>query len=257
MKIFRFFLLSLAGAGVLSAQTAAPAKPAAPAVVVPSVDASPAFKAIDWKADPTMTEYARQAGSRAIADWVADFMTKSFPAKRYAVFPLGADLDDQYFTTQLKTEFANRALGTDYSVYTREDPEWDKIVEAEMKMGDQTGDIMQKGTIQEWGRQNGVQGRIRGRITGVYVGAAPSKSSIRMADDAKMLQVRISMQAYEIETGRLLWGAEKVTAVLLPDDSLVVPGTKRQWILYGVAGIAGIIVLLLIFRMVGAANRPR
>ncbi|MDI1337979.1 MAG: hypothetical protein PSU94_17495 [Lacunisphaera sp.] len=257
MKIFRLLLISLAGAGVLAAQTATPASATAPAVVVPSVDASPAFKPIDWKADPTMTEYARQAGSRAIAEWVGDFVTKTFPSKRYAVFPLGADLDDHYFTTQVKTEFANRALGTEYSLYTREDPEWDKIVENEIKLGDQVGDTMQKGTIQEWGRQNGVQGGIRGRITGVYVGAAPSKNAVRMADDAKMLQVRISLQAYEIETGRLLWGAEKVAAVMLPDDSLVVPGTKRQWILYGVAGFAGLVVLLLIFRALGAANRPR
>ena len=257
MKLLCLFLLSLAGAGVLFAQTAAPAKAPAPVVVAPAVPASPVFKPIDWKADPTMTEYAKQAGSRAVAEWVTDFISKNVPAKRFAVFPLGSDLDDGYFTMQVKTEFANRALGTDYSLYAREDPEWDKIVADEMKLGDQSGDTMQKGTIQEWGRQNGVQGRIRGRITGVYLGTAPSKNAVRMADDAKMLQVRISLQAYELETGRLLWAAEKVAAVALPDDSLVVPGTKRQWITYAAAALGGIVVLFILFRALGAANRPR
>ena len=48
-----------------------------------------------------------------------------------------------------------------------------------------------------------------------------------------------------------------IAAVQLPDESLVVPGTKRQWVLYGAAGLGGLIVLLLIFRALGAANRPR
>jgi hypothetical protein len=78
-----------------------------------------------------------------------------------------------------------------------------------------------------------------------------------MADDAKVLQVRIVLQAFEVETGRLLWGSEKIAAVQLPDEGLVVPGTKRQWVLYGAAGLGGLIVLLLIFRALGAANRPR
>jgi len=258
MKLSRLLLCFLPLVAVLSAQqSAAPA--AAKAVSVPTVDASPAFKAIDWKADPTMTEYAKQAGSRAIADWAADFLSKNLPAKRFAVMRLGSDLDDGYFTSQARNEISSRALGTDYSLYTREDPEWDRIVDAEMKRGDQTGDMMEKSSIQQWGRQTGVQGVIRGRITGVYVGPAKATNAagVRLADDAKQLQVRIAMQVFEVETGRLLWGGERVAAVMLPGGEIEVGLTRLQLIKYAAYALGGLVALFIVFRLVGAAGRPR
>ncbi len=256
MKILRLCFLFVFGAASLWAQSPAPA---AKAVSVPTVEASPAFKPIDWKADPTMTEYAKQAGSRAIADWVADFISKSVPAKRFAIMRLASDLDDGYFTTQARNEFSSHALGTDYSLYTREDPEWDRIVDAEMKRGDQTGDMMEKSSIQQWGRQTGVQGVIRGRITGVYVGPAKATNAagVRLADDAKQLQVRIAMQVFEVETGRLLWGGERVAAVMLPGGEIEVGFTRIQLIKYAAYALGGLIALFIVFRLVGAAGRPR
>jgi hypothetical protein len=252
-KLFALLLLSASSAALLAQTTTGPAKAATPAA--PAV--TPAFKPVDWKSDPEMTEYAKQAGTLAVQEWVSDFLAKQFPAKRFAVFPLGSDLDDGYFTLQVRNEFASRALGTDYSLYTRQDPEWEAIVQKEMTMGYEREGMMQEDTIARWGRENGVQGAIRGRISGVYLGQGPGSGGIRMADDAKVLQVRVLLQAFEIETGRLLWGAEKTAAVALPDDSLVVPGTKRQWILYGAAGLGGLILLMILHRMFSAANRPR
>lgn len=263
MKMIRLALTAVAlGATTLTlpAQTAAKpavAKPAvaAPAVVAPAI--TPAMKPVNWKADPIMTEFAKQAGNIAVEQWVTEFLGKQFPAKRYAVFPVGSDLDDGYFTLQVRNEFASRALGSEYSLYTREDPEWQAIVEKEMKMGFDREGMMQEDTIQKWGRENGVQGAIRGRITGVFIGAAAGGSGVRMADDAQVLQVRVVLQAFEVETGRLLWGAEKIGAVMLPDESLVVPGTKRQWILYGAGAFAGLILLMMIMRGLKSSNRPR
>ena len=252
MKTLRLSLLSLLGAASVWAQ--APAKPA-PAAPLPAV--TPALKPIDWKADPTMTEYAKQAGTVAVANWMAEFLAKQFPAKRFALLPLGSDLDDGYFTLQARNEFASRANGTDYTLYTRDDSEWKALLK-EIRVGDQEGDTMDTATIQKFGRIQGVQGIIRGRISGVYVGLANADSgAVHLADDAKVLQVRIILQAFEVETGRLLWGSEKMATVALPDDSLVVPGTKRQWLLYGAAGIAGILVLFILLRALKAANGPR
>ena len=253
MKKLTLLLLSLLTAGALQAQTATPAPAAQPATVA----VTPALKPVNWKADPTMTEYAKQAGNLALQEWVADFMTKQFPAKRYAIFPLGSDLDDGYFTLQLRNEFSNRALGSDYSLYTREDPEWQRIVEKEMRMGFDREGMMDEETIARWGRENGVQGAVRGRISGVYLGQGAGSGGIRLADDAQILQVRVLMQVFEIETGRLLWGAEKVAAVQLPDESLIVPGTKRQWILYGGAALGVLLLLGILHRILSAANRPR
>ena len=252
MKILHLSVILLLGAETVWAQAPAKAAPAAPAPAL-----MPAMKPVDWKADPMMTEYAKQAGSRALADWMADFLARKISAKSFALLPLGSDLDDGYFTLQARNEFASRASGTDYSLYTRDDAEWKSLLQ-EIRVGDQEGDTMDPATIQKFGRIQGVQGIIRGRISGVYTGmAGPGTGGVRMADDAKVLQVRIIMQAFEVETGRLLWGSEKIAAVSLPDDSLVVPGTKRQWILYGAGGIGAILILFVLARMLKSANSPR
>jgi hypothetical protein len=255
MNILRLFLAAAVFGSATLIATAQTAGQPAPAPVAPPI--TPAMKPVDWKSDPAMTEYAKQAGNLAIEQWVSEFLSKQLPAKRYAVFPVGSDLDDGYFTLQVRNQFASRALGTDYSLYTREDPEWQAIVEKEMKMGYEREGMMQEETVQKWGRENGVQGAVRGRITGVYLGSAPSKGGVRMADDAKVLQVRVALQAFEVETGRLLWGGEKVGMVQLPDESLVVPGTKRQWILYGAAALGGLVLLVIVLRVLKSANRPR
>jgi hypothetical protein len=255
MKTLCFSLLFICGAMTGWAQ-----KPATPAAAVPAAPApiiNPAMKPVDWKADPTMTEYAKQAGSRAIAEWMTDFLSKQFSAKRFALLPLGSDLDDGYFTLQARNEFASRSNGTEMSLYTREDSEWKSLLQ-EIRVGDQEGDTMDSATIQKFGRIQGVQGVIKGRVSGVYTGpASTTAGAVRMADDAKVLQVRVIMQAFEVETGRLLWGGERIAAVLLPDDSLVVPGTKRQWILYSAAGLGGLILLLILMRVLKSANGPR
>lgn len=253
MKILTTLHVALLAAAPLFAQSGATTTaPAAQPLAV-----SPAMKPVAWKADPTMTEYAKQAGTLAIEQWVGEFLGKQFAAKRYAIFPVGSDLDDGYFTLQIRNIFSSAALGSDYSLYTREDPEWASIVEKEMRMGFDREGMMDEETIARWGRENGVQGAIRGRISGVFLGQGSGTGGLRMADDAQILQVRVLLQAFEIETGRLLWGAERFAAVQLPDESLIIPGTKRQWILYGAGAIGLLLVLFILHRMFLASSRPR
>src|SRR5258708_15309860 len=190
MKTLRFSLLFLFGAVTVWAQAPAKAAPAAPAPAL-----TPAMKPVGWKADPVMTEYAKQAGSRALADWMAEFLSKKFSAKSFALLPLGSDLDDYYFTLQARNEFAGRAAGTDFSLFTRDDDEWKSLLK-EIRIGDQEGDTMATATIQKFGRIQGVQGIIRRRISGVYTGIANTGAcGVHMADDAKVLQVRVILQA--------------------------------------------------------------
>lgn len=229
-------------------KAAAPAQPAAPAV-------TPALKPVDWKADPTMTEYAKQAGSIAIGEWMSEFAAKQLPVKRFAVFRLGADLDDGYFTLQARNEFTSRTAGTEYTLYTREKGEL-AILDSEAVLADNFRGTMDEATVEEF-ETKGVQGYILGRVSGVFLGQGTGSGGVRMADDAQILQVRILLQAFEVKTGRLLWGAEKIAAVALPDESLVVPGTKRQWILYGGGALLGLILLMMLHRMLLGANRPR
>jgi len=248
LRIFATFALSAAGL-YFSPAAANAASPVVPLAI-------PGLKKIDYKADPVMTEYAKQAGSQAVGEWMTDFIGKKFAAKRYVLLPLAGDVDDGYFTLLARNEFTNHAAGTDYSLYTRDDDE-SKALIAEIRRGDQEGDTMETTTVQKFGRIQGVQGIIRGRIAGVFIGASPSPGGIRMADDQQMLQIRIVMQAFEVETGRQLWGAEKMATVLLPDDSMMIPGTKRQWVMYGAAGLLVLIVLIVFLRSMKSAHRPR
>lgn len=246
-----FIFLACAG------RAAAGATPsAAPVVAQPS--AIPGLKPIDYKADPQITEYAKQAGSIAIAEWISEFFGKPVDAKRFAVLPLANDLDDGYFTLQARNEFANRALGTEFSLYTRDDPEWAALL-SEIRRGDQEGDTMDQATIQKFGRVQGVQGIIRGRVTGVFLGDLPSSNAVglRLADDAKVLQVRIALQAFEVETGRQLWGTEKVAAVGIPGETLEVNVTRAELVGYAGGALLLIVVLFLILRAMKSAGRPR
>src|SRR5882724_541704 len=90
LRIFATFALSAAGL-YFSPAAANAASPVVPLAI-------PGLKKIDYKADPVMTEYAKQAGSQAVGEWMTDFIGKKFAAKRYVLLPLAGDVDDGYFT---------------------------------------------------------------------------------------------------------------------------------------------------------------
>src|SRR2546429_430172 len=87
--------------------------------------------------------------------------------------------------------------------FTVADVDRTKSLIAEIRKGEQEGDDMHASTALKFGRVQGVQGIIHARIDGVFVGSSPSPGGIRMADDQQVLQVRILLQAFEAETGRL------------------------------------------------------
>jgi hypothetical protein len=226
--------------------------PAAPQPVM-----SGQVTAIPFPTDTIDAEYARRAGNAAIRQWVAEFLARNPGPRRYAVLPLDRDIDGAYFTEQVRNAFADLAGGTDYALFTRDDATWNALLN-EIRRGDQFGDTMEPSTIQQFGRIQGVEGIISGRIGGIYTASAHVGSgAVQLAGEGKAIQVRISLQAYAVETGQLLWGAERSAAEMLPRDVIVLPGSQRDWILWGGAGLLGLIILMFLFSRIAAANRPR
>ena len=253
MKTLPFLsLLGLLATNLL-AQTTVPA-------VKPHVTETrdlPGLQSIDYKSDPEVTNAVKLAGSKAITQWMSEFTSKKFDAKRYVILPIVGDIDNGYLTDQARNEFTAAAAGTDYALYTRDDTVM-RTLFTEMQLGDTKSDMMDAATIQKVGRVTGAAGTIFGRVSGVFVGrGAAGPGGIRLADDAKVLQVRIILQAYETETGRMLWGGERFAAVQLTGNDLEVGLTRFQIIKYVAAGLGGLILLVIIIRALGAANRPR
>jgi len=255
MKAPLLFLTCLGLAAGLSAQTATRS------AVTGAVTAGPALKPVDFKSDPAAMEFAKQAGTRAIGDWMREFVGKQLGPKAYAVIPFSGDIDKGYFTDAASSEFSNVILGTDYSLYTSmNDPVLEKLNQEmmqELDAPDRT-DIFDEATIQKFRRVN-VQGLIVGRIAGIYYAEKPTQSGVQVEGfEQKAIQVRVILRAYENSTGRILWGAEKVAAVDMPMGNIVV---KRDWImntlLYGGAGFGLLLLLFILHRMLLGANRPR
>ncbi len=254
MKATLLFLTGLCLASALAAQTAT--RSAATGAV-----AGPALKPVDFKSDPAAMEFAKQAGTQAIGDWMREFVGKQLGPKAYAVIPFSGDIDKGYFTDAASSEFSNVILGTDYSLYTSmNDPVLEKLNQEmmqELDAPDRT-DIFDEATIQKFRRVN-VQGLIVGRIAGIYYAEKPTQSGVQVEGfEQKAIQVRVIIRAYENSTGRILWGAEKVAAVDMPMSNLVV---KRDWImnalLYGGGAFGLLLLLFILHRMLLGANRPR
>lgn len=215
---------------------------------------------IPFPTDTVDAEYARRAGVAAVRQWAADFIQRGVEPKRFAVLPLNRDIDGGYFTEQVRNNFAEFASGTEYALFTRQDDATFSAILDEIRMGDQFGDTMDPSTIQQFGKLQGVEGIIMGRIAGVYSGTAnDGKGGIVQIEGAgKIIQVRVSLQAYAVETGQLLWGAERIGSATMPAQEIVI---KRNWILMGAAyGGGALFLLLLLWVLMGrlkSANRPR
>ncbi len=113
MKFYHYFLLATLSATVGFAQTMT----ASAATTTFSGTITP----IPFPTDTTDAEYARCAGVDAIQTWVGEFMTRGLKPKRYAVLPLNRDIDGGYFTEQVRNGFAEKTIGTDYALFTRND----------------------------------------------------------------------------------------------------------------------------------------
>ena len=171
------------------------------AVLLLAAEQKPAVKvreiAVPEGVDP---DVVKEAGNKAIKSTLTDFLQQhGVPMKRYAVLPLQQDLEGGYFTNQLRNYFSTEGPKNGYELYTRMDDEF-KMLLNEIAWGQSYGDTMDPSTVQKFGRLQGVQGLITARVGGVT----------KLGDnDAK---VRFSMQVFEVETGKLVWGEEKVAS---------------------------------------------
>lgn len=217
--------------------------------------AGPILKPVDFKTDPAAMEFAKDAGSQAIRAWLQEFVTKQTDAKSFAVVPFDRDIDGGYFTSVASGEFANLAMGTPFSLYTStQDPVLETLNKEMMSATEFREDIFDQKTVQKFNRVN-VQGLIMGRIAGIYYAEQPTPGGVSVEGfENKAIQVRVVMRAYENSTGRILWGGEKVATVALPMKTITV---KRNWILYGAAGVGVLLLLFILHRMLLASNRPR
>lgn len=256
MKATAFLLIALLMGVTLTAQTAGTGKVVAPAA--PTDTALPEIKRIDFKSDPHAMEFAKQAGAQAIRAWIGEFLGKQLGPKNYAVLPIRGDIDGGYFSETLSSEFANAALGTEYSLYTSaNDPILETLNNELMVATEDREDIFDQSTIQKYNRVN-VQGLIIGRVTGIHLVQLPTKGGIQIEGEGRGVQVRILLRAYENSTGRILWGGERIFSVAMPTEQFVV---KRSWLIngaiYGAGAIALLLLLFILHRMLLSSNRPR
>jgi hypothetical protein len=218
---------------------------------------TPVLKPLNFRTDPAAMEFAKEAGTQAIRQWLTEFVGKGLGPKTFAIVPFQGDIDEGYFTDAASSEFANVGLGSDYRLYTSmNDPVLETInreMMTELDAADKD-DIFDAASIQRYRRVN-VEGLIVGRIAGIYYAETPPSSGVQVEGfGQKAVQVRVMLRAYENSTGRILWGAERVASVSLPATNLVV---QRNWLLYAAGGLALIILLFIAHRMLLAGNRPR
>jgi hypothetical protein len=249
MKSLFTFVLALGLAGAALAQGSGAA--------ATSAKGQPTLKPIDFRSDPAAMEFAKEAGSQAIQQWVSDFVAKKFDAKTYAFLPVQGDIDGGYFRAAAEAAFAEAVMGTDFGVYTsKNDPMFETLSKEMFQELDvaASADIFNQETIQKFRRVN-VAALVVGRIAGIYYAEQPTQSGVQVEGfEQKSVQVRVIFRAYENSTGRLLWGGERVASVTLPSTKLTV---KRDWILWTAAGLGVLFLLFILHRMLLGANRPR
>jgi hypothetical protein len=97
-----------------------------------------------------------------------------------------------------------------YQFYTRNEKEWNVLI-SEIEFGDRREDVMDKGTIQEFGQVKGVETLLYGEVREATVDA----------DGTGV--VRVVLSAADVETGEILWSGmiegKYETAVAPPEVS--------------------------------------
>ena len=196
--------------------------------------------------EPPNPEMVRDAGDKAINTLLKDLLSRTGLPKRFAILPMQHDLDGDYFTGTLRNQFADVGQANGYELYTRMDDDWKNLLN-EIKWGEQFGDTMDPATVQKFGRIQGVQGILTGRLVSVT------------KNDKGDVHVRITVQAFEVETGRFLWGKENVGEVLAPLPPPP-PEPPIDWIKIGAFAVGGLAVLIIVIgmlRAMGRASHPR
>lgn len=197
------------------------------------------------------TYLTREAGRDAIDRWVRDFVAERPNSGRIAVLPLVGDLPDGYFAETLRNAFARHSAGPATSVFTRDEAVSTQLLD-EIRRGDRLGDAMEVETIQKFGRISGVDLLVVSRVAGVVADPEWESPQLRrLLGQTRRLSVRMLGSVYEVETGRMLWGGERVGSAPFPEAPWRVPGSPRAW---GVTGVS-VACLGLVCAVFGAVRR--
>ena len=155
-----------------------------------------------------------------------------------AVVPLRGD-PDGYVTSTLKTAVTK----TSYHLAARDDAEWDTLL-AEIEWGVRREDVMAAETVQKFGRIEGVDAILYGRLWDRSV----NMWSIRA-------HVKMSVHLAVVETGRIAWSSGPVEGEAFMHWSDAITQFWRFPLLL-LGAIVLLLVLLVILRMVKHAMRP-
>jgi hypothetical protein len=203
---------------------------------------------------PTGTdgEKVKDLANEAIGQLVDEFAVQAstFQSKRFAILPLKRDLDDGYLTLQLQNRFTTAGAKAGIELYTRDNTTLNSLL-SEIQWGQDFGDTMDTATIQKFGRITGVQAIVFSRFD-----VTPGKDGA--------IIVRVNMQAYEVETGRTLWGAEKkaeqagkITPKTAIEEAKDAVNSSRAYWKPAAIGFAALILVLWLLAKVRRASRPR
>jgi hypothetical protein len=197
-------------------------------------------------------EKVKDLANEAVAQLADEFsvQTAALQSRRFAVLPLKRDVDDGYVSMQLQNRLSTAGVKAGVEIYTRDNATLNSLL-SEIQWGQDFGDTMDPATIQKFGRITGVQGIIFSRLD-VTTG------------DLGAITVRVNMQAYEVETGRALWGAEKKAvqaAKITPKTAIqeakdVVEGSRPYWKIIAYS-LLGLLIFLWLLAKVRRASRPR
>lgn len=185
-------------------------------------------------------EKVKDAGNMAIEELVPEALAVAGLPRKLAILPLQQDVDGGYFTTQLGNTFVQTGGRSGFEIYTRDNSQWDALLQ-EIQWGDQFGDTMDTATIQKFGRIQGVQALVVGKV-----------NSITPGEDGNPV-VRLGIQIFEVETGRQLWGGEaKGSEPAAPSFFDRIPGGRLA-----LAGVGILVLLLFLLSFVVKKARPR
>jgi len=181
----------------------------------------------------------QRATDDAIAKICAELRKSNPDIKNVAVLPLLDDDVDGYATEALRSAVVKTQLG----VFTRDDRLWDALL-GEIEWDTRREDIMNAETVQKFGRIEGVQAIVYGKVWNRWVNMWGLHA-----------RVKVSVNVSEVETGRHLCGIGPVEgeAYIHWSDALT---HFWRYPLMAVIVLAALVVVALVVRAIKKALRP-
>ena len=192
-------------------------------------------------ADGVNIEKVKDAGQECVMEVMGEFVKQKAgeDLKLFQVLPFGEDIDGSYLTSQLQNQFAAKGRSVGYERYTRNEGMFNQILK-EIGWGEKFGDIMDPATVQKFGQLSGVEGLIVPRL------------SLSTIDGVTTL--RVSLQGYEVETGKALPFAHEAKRSITPPPAAPEPVNYLKWIL---PILVILVVIWVIVKFLTILSRPR